>query len=95
MLLDRSSNVHPLLRCSIGVLCLCVMMYALGTTMTLWNLQIELDPVNAPLLEGLSLPAAFMDLNPTLSTASLNDAPPPLRLLLNEQTLFRPPIGRA
>lgn len=93
MLLPRQTLAPTVFDCIIGVICLCIVMYALGTTMTLWDLQLELDPVNAPLLEGFSLPATLVDLRPTISNVSLHEIPPFLRMQPKEESLFRPPIS--
>ena len=63
-----SSNVQPMILYGMGVICLCVLMYALGTTMTLWNLEFQLDPVNGPLLEGFSIPATVSNPQPSPPT---------------------------
>jgi hypothetical protein len=95
MLLSRSANVHILILWGIVFICFCVMMYALGSPMTLWSLELQLDPVNAPLLEGFSLPSHVVDLQPTMSGSVLSEPVPDLRHLLDEHVLLRPPNSLA
>ena len=59
MLLERGPCLPRLIFYGIGVICLCVMMYMLGSTMTLWTLQFALDQTDNPVLEGFSLPTAL------------------------------------
>lgn len=87
----RGSHVRPITASAIAFICICVFMQMLGTTMTLWDLDLELDQANAPLLEGLSLPAIFSDVPPYSATALLADSTRTLRHILRDHTLFRPP----
>jgi hypothetical protein len=82
---------RPLLVCAIGVICLCIVMYVLGTTMSLWDLSIQLNPINAPLLEGFSLPAASVSILPVTVAWSMADFLSRLHPILREQVPFRPP----
>lgn len=91
MLLKRSSVASPLTACAILVFCVCVFMQMLGTTMTLWDLDYDLDPVHAALLEGLSLPASFFGVPPPVLVESVSDSSPPWQHIVAEQLLFRPP----
>lgn len=92
MLPKRGSNVHSVILYGIGVVCLCVVMYMLGSTMTLWTMEFELDPMDGPPLEGFSLPTTFPDPRPAMPAASTRDNPAHPKMRLNEQGLFRPPI---
>jgi hypothetical protein len=87
----RGVTRHPLIVLAIGVVCLCVVMQMLGTTMTMWDFQYPLDPVNAPLLEGFSLPTAFVGFQPVTVVWSTVVTAPALHPVLCEQTLFRHP----
>lgn len=91
MLLDRCSPNHTGMAWTVLVLCICVLMQMLGTTMTLWNFELQLDPVNAPLLEGLSLPTALVNATSSLIIAILAISSERLRYLLRSQGLLRPP----
>jgi hypothetical protein len=83
---DRSTTAYSVL-----FLCLCVFMQLLGATMTLWDLDIDLDPVNAPLLEGFSLPTSFPNIKPAGPAAFFYYSIETARYLLRTHHLFRPP----
>ncbi len=84
--IERSSMII-----TIGLICVCVVMQMLGTTMTLWDLTYQLDPVNATLLEGYSLPASLISFQPDTIVWSTADASHRLHPILREQSLLRPP----
>ena len=92
MLLEWHSTSRSGIAWTILVLCICVVMQMLGTTMTLWNFDLQLDPVNAPLLEGFSLPAIVPDTEPSANAvlvAPSSERPPHL---VSTHALFHPPI---
>ncbi|HEU4684649.1 MAG TPA: hypothetical protein VFS39_09145 [Nitrospira sp.] len=73
-------------------LCLCVLMQMLGTTMTLWDFQLQLEPVNGLLLEGLSLPAGVSDVTSLVVTTVLDEDSPHVPRHLHDTRLLHPPI---
>ena len=91
MLLKRSSVDRPLTACAVLVVCICILMQMLGTTMTLWDLAIDLDSVNAALLEGFSLPASSLGVPPPAVIDFLGDLAMQWRPSVSGQTLLRPP----
>jgi hypothetical protein len=95
MLWLRGSHVRPITTSTFAFICLCVFMQMLGTTMTLWDLDVEMDQANAPLLEGLSLPATFADVPRSSATSLLAHSTETLRHVLRDYILFRPPISFA
>ncbi len=75
----------------VGLVCLGVVMQMLGTTMTLWDFTYQLDPINAPLLEGFSLPASAISVQSAAVSWRAADHIGTLHPVLREQVLFRPP----
>ncbi|HLZ33479.1 MAG TPA: hypothetical protein VKP13_05655 [Nitrospira sp.] len=94
MLLKRSSVNHLLTACVVLVVCTCIFMQMLGTTMTLWDLEFELDPDNAVLLEGFSVPASCLSIPPPAVLDFLSAPTTRWRHIVCGQTLFRPPNFR-
>jgi hypothetical protein len=80
--------------CAVLVICICILMQMLGTTMTLWNPEFDLDPVNAVLLEGFSLPASCLGIPPPEVNDFFSDLTLQRRYALPGHTLFRPPNFR-
>lgn len=91
MLSGRAKAVSLILCCGIGIICLCVVMYMLGSTMTLWTLQFAFDQTDNPVLEGFSLPTIVADLVPAMLVASSRERSTATKGALNEHSLFRPP----
>jgi hypothetical protein len=91
MLSGRAKGVSLILSYAIGVICLCVVMYMLGSTMTLWTLQFAFDETDNPVLEGFSLPTIVADLVPAVLVASSGERSPRAKGALNEHSLLRPP----
>ncbi len=91
MLLMRNSFHRSTMAHAVLVICLCVFMQMLGTTMTLWDLELELDPLNASLLDGLSLPAFSSDVRPSHAVALLEQSRTSSPYFLHAHSLFRPP----
>ena len=91
MLLVRGSNVPPLIRYSIGIVCLCVVMYMLGSMMTLWTMEFGVDQTDSPLLEGFSVPTTSVNLKPAMPVSSIGEIPSRLKTRLSEHHLLRPP----
>ena len=91
MLLDRCSPNHTGMAWTVVILCFCVLMQMLGSTMTLWNFELQLDPVNAPLLEGLSLPTELANAASSIVIAILAISSERLQYLLPSHGLLRPP----
>ena len=81
----------PLVFYGIGLICLCVVMYMLGTTMTLWSMQFALEQTDNVVLEGFSLPTTVSDVIPAMPVSSFRDTPPDARTDVNEHGLLRPP----
>ena len=91
MLLERGTCLPRLILYGIGVICLCVMMYMLGSTMTLWTLQFALDQTDNPVLEGFSLPTALSDATPAMPVTPARDTLTGVRRDVTEHLLLRPP----
>ena len=91
MLLERESLVPRMMLYGIGVICLCIVMYMLGSTMTLWTLEFPFDQTDSPLLEGVSLPTTVSDLTPAMPVASAPEPVASVTSQLNEHGLLRPP----
>lgn len=91
MLLERRRCVRGLLRYGIGFICLCVVMFMLGSTMTLWTLQFALDHTDNPMLEGFSVPTALSNVAPAMPVVPSREAPPLPKREVNEHGLLRPP----
>lgn len=91
MLSRRGTRISLIVFYGIGVVCLCVVMFMLGSTMTLWTLQFAFDQTDDSVLEGFSLPTIVSDIIPAMPvTAS------PERFALakgepNVHSLLRPP----
>ena len=94
MLKMRGSFGRVVMAAVFGFICLCVLMQMLGTTMTLWDFDFQLDPVNAPMLEGFSLPAGASDLWPLVEIASLSYSVATTQAILQDRMFFRPPITK-
>jgi hypothetical protein len=95
MLLERRPWLRRLAFYSIGLVCLCVMMYMLGSAMTLWTLQFALDKTDNPVLEGFSLPTSLPDATPAMPVTPSRDTRPGLKKEINEHNLLRPPNAPA
>jgi hypothetical protein len=91
MLSGRAKAVSLILFYGISVLCLCVVMYMLGSTMTLWTLQFAFDETDNPVLEGFSLPTIVGDFVPAMLVASSREQSTRAKGSLNEHSLLRPP----
>jgi hypothetical protein len=91
MLRERGRCLPRLIIYGIGVVCLCVAMNVLGSTMTLWTLQFALDQTDNLILEGFSLPATMSSVDPAMPVAPLGQASSGRRKDVNEHNLLRPP----
>ena len=91
MLDGRAKGVSLVLCYGIGLICLCVVMYMLGSPMTLWNLQFAFDETDNPVLEGFSLPTIVGDFVPAMLVASSRERSTDAKGALNEHSLLRPP----
>jgi hypothetical protein len=87
----RGASLPRLLFCGICLICLCVVMYALGSTMTLWTMQFALDHADNPVLEGFSLPALVSDMTPAMPATLCRETSTGVATDLNEHSLLRPP----
>jgi hypothetical protein len=92
MLVERGVPIPGLVFYGIGVICLCVVMFMLGSTMTLWTMQFALDQTDNALLEGLSLPTTVSHIIPTMPVMLSRQSSGDVRRDVNEQSLLRPPI---
>ncbi len=75
----------------IGLVCIGVLMQMLGTTMTMWDLSYQLDPDNAPLLEGFSLPATSVGIGHHFAVRRKMDTVCSIHPVLRDHAPFRPP----
>jgi hypothetical protein len=91
MLRDHGARLSRLVFYGIGFICLCVLMYMLGSTMTLWTMQFAVDQTDNPQLEGYSLPTILSDATPALPVTPSREAPTAAGGALNEHDLLRPP----
>ena len=91
MLRDHGVRLSRLVLYGIGLICLCVLMFMLGSTMTLWTMQFSLDQTDNPLLEGFSLPTVVSDMTPAVLVTPSGESSIGVRAALNEHNLLRPP----
>lgn len=91
MLSGRAKGVSLIVFCAIGVTCLCVVMYVLGSTMTLWTLQFAFDQTDNSVLEGFSLPTIVADIVPAMPVSSRGERIARAKGEMNEHSLLRPP----
>ena len=92
MLLERRSRFGGIVCYGIALVCLCVAMYTLGSTITLWTMEFPLDQTDSPLLEGFSLPTTLPDLVSLPPASPPDDHSPTARRQLTDHGLLRPPI---
>lgn len=76
MLLERGPSFQRLVLYAIGLICLCVVMYVLGSPMTLWTMQFALDQTDTVVLEGFSLPTTVSDAIPAMVGSPSNETSP-------------------
>ena len=95
MLLERRSRFGRIVYYGIGLVCLCLVMYVLGSTVTLWGLEFPLDQTDSPLLEGFSLPTTLSDPVLLPSASSAGEHSTTALRPLSEHGLLRPPITTA
>ena len=91
MLHERGSCVRRLVFYGIGLLCLCVVMFMLGSTMTLWTMEFSLEQTDNSLLEGFSLPTVVSDVTPAMPVAPAGPSPIGATQVIGEHGLLRPP----
>ena len=91
MLSGRAKGVSLIVFCAIGVTCLCVVMYVLGSTMTLWTLQFAFDQTDNSVLEGFSLPTVVADILPVMPVTSSRERFAVAKGEPNAHSLLRPP----
>jgi hypothetical protein len=91
MLRARGAFLPRLLFCGVCLIGLCVMMFMLGSTMTLWTMQFALDHTDNPVLEGFSLPAVVSDLTPAMPATPCRETPTGGTTDVNARSLLRPP----
>ena len=91
MLLERGPSFQRLVLYAIGLICLCVVMYVLGSPMTLWTMQFALDQTDTVVLEGFSLPTTVSDAIPAMVGSPSNETSPGAKREGNEDGLLRPP----
>jgi len=91
MLLERRPSLQRLVLYGVGLICLCVVMYMLGSTMTLWTMQFALDQTDNVVLEGFSLPTTVSDVIPAMLVRLSSEPSPGAKREVNEDGLLRPP----
>ena len=91
MLLERGPGLRQLLCYGIALVCLCVVMFMLGSTMTLWTMHFALDQTDNSVLEGFSVPTAVSNLTPAMPVTPSCEAPLRTKREVNEHGLLRPP----
>ena len=91
MLRERGPHPPRLIFYGISLICLCVVMFMLGSTMTLWTMQFSLDPAHHVVLEGFSLPATLPDATPAMPVTPSPETSPDAKRDVNEHDVLRPP----
>jgi hypothetical protein len=91
MRLERGPSYQRLVLYAIGLICFCVVMYMLGSPMTLWTMQFALDQTDTVILEGFSLPTTVSDAIPAMVGSPSIEASPGTKREVNEDGLLRPP----
>jgi hypothetical protein len=91
MLLERGPSLQRLVLYGIGLICLCLVMYMLGNTMTLWTMQFALEQTDNVVLEGFSLPTTVSDVIPAMLVRPSSETSPGAKREVNEDGLLRPP----
>jgi len=91
MLRERGPNLPRLVLYGIGLTCLCVLMFMLGSTMTLWTMQFALDQTDNSMLDGFSLPAMVSDVIPAMPVTPFREQWTGATLNVAEDSLLRPP----
>ena len=91
MLFARGPSLQRLVLYGIGLICLCVLMYMLGSPMTLWTMQFPLDQTDTVFLEGFSLPTTVSDVIPAMVVSPSSETSPGAKREVNEDALLRPP----
>ena len=91
MLRKRGPCLRRLVFYGIALLCLCVVMYALGSTMTLWTMEFSLEQTDNPLLEGFSLPTVLSDVTPAMPVSSAGPSSTVAEQVIDGHGLLRPP----
>jgi hypothetical protein len=91
MLLARGPSLQRLVFYGIGLICLCVVMYMLGSPMTLWAMQFPLDQTDTVVLEGFSLPTTVSEVIPAMVVSPSRETSPGAKREVNEDGLLRPP----
>lgn len=77
---------------AITILCLCIAMQVLGTTLTLWDLEFVPDNTRETLSEGFSLPQSlFLIAHAPRFRVKVGMSSDPLKEALLPCSLFRPP----
>jgi hypothetical protein len=91
MRLERGPSYQRLVLYAIGLICFCVVMYMLGSPMTLWTMQFALDQTDTIVLEGFSLPTTVSDAIPAMVGSPSIETSPGTKREVNEDGLLRPP----
>lgn len=91
MLRERGRLLPRLIFYGIGLICLCVVMYMLGSTMTLWTMHFVQDQTDNVVLEGLSLPSTVSNVIPAMPVTASRETWPSHRKDVTEHNLLRPP----
>jgi len=91
MRLERGPSYQRLVLYAVGLICFCVVMYMLGSPMTLWTMQFALDQTDTVILEGFSLPTTVSDAIPAMVGSPSIEASPGTKREVNEDGLLRPP----
>jgi hypothetical protein len=91
MPLERSRRLRRLVYLGIGVVCLCVVMFMLGSTMTLWTMQFALEQTDNDVLEGFSVPTTISNVIPPMPVTPARQTTREGRRDIDEHDLLRPP----
>ena len=91
MLSGRGTRISLIVFYGIALVCLCVVMFMLGSTMTLWTLQFAFDQTDNSVLEGFSLPTVVADILPVMPVTSSRERFAVAKGEPNAHSLLRPP----
>jgi len=92
MLLLQGSSERAKAVYAVLFLCLCIVMQVLGSTMTLWTLDLAFDMSSTPTtLEGYSLPTFYSGTEPSATLGPSTVLTERMQCVLSPPRLFRPP----
>ena len=88
---ERGTGLSRLLLYGVGLLCLCVMIFVLGSTLTFWTMQFAFDDAGNPVLEGSSLPTVVSNIVPAMPARASGEPSAGPATDVDKHGLLRPP----